>query len=360
MANAQFLPNTDNQDAEEVQFEEYSITDAPMTSADHALDSLIGALNDVSDTARVNIHRMLGGGKDSTAFLDSFSPDKFTPDDLFLYIKNTYGAGDYKIYVRDRGKIRANKHISIEAPKSVSRETSNNGDIKELMAFMQHQQQQMLNLMREHQQPQQSEDQMIDRMLKYKALFGGGEHQKSQGFSEIIQTVNGLKELGINVGGIQTEEKEDSFSSMLENLSPVLTALVQNASNQPQPQPQPQYKPNPEPRKEPMNFELIKLKMGIASLVKAAAKNSDTAFYADFVCDQMADKINIVLAPNAIDELIKLDKKVGIHKEWFLDVLEHIKGMHGQPSKYADQYKDDSTNENNDVIKGEIINEIDS
>lgn len=355
MADAQFLRN---EEAEAVEFEEYRISNAPMTSADLATDSLVSALNDVSGSATVSIHRQNGSGKEALTFLDSFAPDKYSPDDLLLHIKNSYGTGDYRIHVRDNGKLKANKHVSIEAAQKVPRETSTNGDIKELMGFMQQQQQQMLALMRENQQPQQSEDQMIDRMLKYKALFGG-EPQKAQGFSEIIQTVNGLKELGINVGGIQTEEKEDNFSSMIENLSPVLTALVQKSTSQPQQPQQPQYKPNPEPRKEPMNFELIKLKMGVASLVKAASKNSDTAFYADFVCDQMADKINIVLAPNAIDELIKLDKKVGEHKEWFLDVLEHIKGMHGEPSKYAKQYKDDSTNENSNVINAEIINETD-
>lgn len=348
MANAQFI------DAQDADFEEYTVTNAPMTSADMATESLVAALNDVSGSGTVSIHRQNGSGKEALTFLDSFAPDKYAPDDLLLHIKNTYGSGDYRIHVRENGKLKANRHVSIEAP-IVSRETpNNNGDINALIQFMQQHQAQMLQAIREQQASISSEDQMIERMLKYKALFGGDStQQKHGGFAEIIQTVNGLKELGINVGGIQTE-KEEGFGDIIDRMSPMLTALIQQGAQQPQPQPQaqPKYKPNPQPREK--NEMQLALKMGLAMLIKAAKNNADTAFYADLVLDQLpADKIELLLVPDALEQLQKIEPKIAQFKEWFADVLEHIKGMNGVESKYSEQYKSELTPDDESVINGE-------
>jgi hypothetical protein len=346
MAIAQYLPG----EAEDVQ--EYQVSTGPVTHADMLTESLISALNDVSGTASVSIHRQNGNGKEALTFLDSFAPDKFTPEDLLQYIKNTYGSGDYRIHIRENGKLKANRHVSIEAPRIVPRETQGNSDLRELVAVIQQQQQQMLAVFREMQNPQNTEDQMIERMLKYKALFGG--NQQSRGFGEIIETVNGLKMLGINVGGIQTEpqEKEEGFGDILEKMAPIVTAMVQSSANNPQPQQQPVYKPNPQPRQNPMQ---LALKLGIAALLKAARNKADTAFYADVVMDQLPeDKIGLLLTPDALAQLESLEPKVKEHREWFADVIEHIKGMNGAPSKYADLYAEQLTQNAGEDIKGEV------
>lgn len=347
MAKAQYI-EADIQD-----IEQYEVQTAPLTHADIATESLVHALNDVSASASVSIHRQNGNGKEALTFLDSFAPDKFTPDDLLQHIKNTYGSGDYRIHIRENGKLKANRHVSIEAPRIVSRETPGNSDLRELVAVIQQQQQQMLAVFREMQSPQNTEDQMIERMLKYKALFGG--NQQSRGFGEIIETVNGLKMLGINVGGIQTEpaEKEEGFGDILEKMAPIVTAMVQT-NNQQQHHPQPQPQPNPQQRKaNPMN---LALKLGIAMLLKAARNKADTAFYADVVMDQLPeDKIPMLLAPNALEQLESVEPKVKEHREWFADVMEHLKGMNGMTSKYADLYAEQLTENASDDIKGEIV-----
>jgi hypothetical protein len=347
MAKAQYI-EADIQD-----IEHYEVPATPLTHADIATESLVLALNDVGASASVSIHRQNGNGKEALTFLDSFAPDKFTPDDLLQHIKNTYGSGDYRIHIRENGKLKANRHVSIEAPRIVSRETPGNSDLRELVAVIQQQQQQMLAVFREMQSPQNTEDQMIERMLKYKALFGG--NQQARGFGEIIETVNGLKMLGINVGGIQTEpaEKEEGFGDILEKMAPIVTAMVQTNNHQ-QHQPQPHPQPNPQPRKaNPMN---LALKLGIAMLLKAARNKADTAFYADVVMDQLPeDKIPMLLAPNALEQLESVEPKVKEHREWFLDVMEHLKGMNGAPSKYADLYAEQLTENEGDDIKGEIV-----
>lgn len=343
MAKVEFL------EAEDVELEEYTVTNAPTTSADLATDSLVAALNDVSGSATVSLHRQNGSGKESLTFLDSFSPDKYAPDDLLLHIKNSYGSGDYRIHVRENGRLKANKHVSIEAPKIVSRETSgNNSGMDQLIAMIQQQNRVIVETLQSNQNQNQgnSKAEFLKEMMIYKELFGGAP-QKSQGFGEILQTVNGLKELGINVGGIQTE-KEEGFGDILDKMSPMITALLSQPQQPPQ---QPQYKPNPQPR-NPQETEAKKvnlaLKMGLMALVKAAKNNSDTAFYADMIIDQFpSDKLEMLFASDALEQLIKIEPKVLEYKEWFLDVLEHLKGICGKPSKYSDQYNDENlTGEN--------------
>lgn len=358
MANAQYLPS---EEAETGDFEEYQVSNAPITSADLATDSLVSALNDVSGSATVSIHRQNGSGKEALTFLDSFAPDKYSPDDLLLHIKNCYGTGDYRIHVRDNGKLKANKHVSIEAPQKVSRETHGNSDNGELLAIIQRQQAQIVDALRGNQNQGNSKREFLEEMMMYKQLFSNdGQPQKSQGFNDILQTVNGLKELGINVGGIQTE-KEEGFTDILDKMSPMLTALIQNGSNQ-QAQPQPQYKPNPiQPEQQKAKDMNLALKMGLAMLLKAARNNADTAFYADLVMDQLpTDKIQILFSPDALEQLEKMEPKIKEFKAWFADVLEHIKGMNGLDSKYSNLYENENTDLTGEAekdIKGETTQE---
>jgi hypothetical protein len=99
----------------------------------------------------------------------------------------------------------------------------------------------------------------------------------------------------------------------------------------------------------------LALRLGIAALLKAARNKADTAFYADVVMDQLPeDKIGLLLAPDALTQLESLEPKVKEHREWFADVIEHIKGMNGAPSKYADLYAESLTQNADEDIKGEV------
>ncbi len=323
--------------AHDAEFEEFQVKNASVTSADIATDSLIEALNDVSGSAMVSLYRQNGSGKESLSFLDSFPPDKYAPDDILLHLKNTYGTGDYRIQIRENGRLKANKHVSIEAPTIVSRETSsNNSGIEQLIKMVEAQNQNLMRVMQSQQPQQNSKQEWLAEMLQYKQLFGGGESQQNtNGFSDIIKTVNGLKELGINVGGIQTE-KEEGFTDVLDKMSPMITALINSNAQQPQ-QPQPKPQPNPQQKAGvQVNFAL---KLGLKALLKAAKNNSPTEFYADLVNEQFpSDKINLLFGADAFEQLEKIEPKVSGHKEWFLDVLEHVKGLNGHSSKYDAEY----------------------
>lgn len=352
MANAEFI------DADEAQLVDYEISDQKLTSADKNINALISALNDSSGTAIVGLYRQNGSGKESLVFLESFAADKYQNDDLLMYIRNSYGSGDYRIQIREDGRLRANKLVSVETPKNVSRETSGESPavmqaIQTMADQIQRQNAQIQQMLQS--KPAENEESFLNKMLVYKQLFDNGP-QKSQGMAEILQTVSGLKELGINIGGITTE-KEEGFGDMLEKFSPLLMSAMNQPQQPQQPQhqqPHPQYKQNPTQDKKAM-FQQMKIKMGISQLLKGASKNADAGFYADMIVDQVGDEVaaQFITSDNAIDQLIKINPKVGDYKDWFVDVGEHVKGILGiEGSKYYSDYNaEDLTPEKNSDIK---------
>ena len=351
MAKADYIPLDTAEDVD------YEVSSAHPTTAEVGLNSLLDTLNETSSSATVSIHRQQGSGKESLQFLESFAPDKYQPDELLMYIRSTYGGGDYRVHVRENGRLRANKHVSIGEPRIVSRETNAESPALTMMMQQIEKQNRMIaELTTRNAAPQESENDFLNKMLVYKQLFDNGP-QKSQGIQDILQTVSSLKELGINVGGIQTDapQKEEGFGDIVEKMSPVLTALLQQPQQAQQQTPQ-NYKPNPQPTGNKQNMMNLKLKMGVATLVKAAAKGSPTDFYADFVTDNVSEE-NIkafMTDANAMEKLAGVDKRVLEHKEWFEDLGEHLKGALGDSSsKYAADYN--LTTESDNVINGETI-----
>lgn len=65
---------------------------------------------------------------------------------------------------------------------------------------------------------------------------------------------------------------------------------------------------------------------------------------ADGLSDEQAQALGDLLAgDDPVSELQKVCPSIENHKEWFTDLVEHLRGMAGLPSKYADQYADDGT-----------------
>lgn len=367
-------------EAETVQFETFdAIPKSNLTSAESMTDSLLSALNECSESSTVSIYRQEGTGKQSQIFLESFPPDKYGVDDLMMYIRNSYGSGNYRVMIRENGRIKANKLICVEMPKNLPVTTEGGDDMKQVLMMMQQQQQEFMRSMQQmvvqQQPPQQSRKEMLEEMLQFKMLFGGDNNNggQSQGISEIVKTVNGLKTLGIDIGGIKTEEKEEEgFGSILEKMSPMIAALLTAKQAAPQqqpvpqqqpqfyekqapPRPQPQPQPQPEQEAEDVN---LKIKMGLMMMMQGAkkcVKNDNVEFYADLVNEQFPEeKIHLLFAENAIDELIKISPSVADYRDWFTEVLEHVKGMNGVQSKYSDDYIDgELTGDDADVISDE-------
>lgn len=338
---AEFLPADDETVFEVMTTGENNVP----TSQQKRLEDIINDLNDDSDDAEIRLYRQSPqGGKSALIFLDSFPADKFQGGDLHKYLRDNYGGGDYRIHIRASGKVRANKLITVEAPKVTEHKATPIGEAGSILQTVLERQekmnQQMLALMQQMSQPQQSRTEMLNEMLLFKQLFDNGGN--SNGLSQLRDSIAILGELGVNVGGPQ-EEKESGFGDLLEKMTPLLGA----AMSQPQ---------QPQQRRDPMFAQKMMLKTGLQTLLKAASKDSDRVTYAEMITDQLPENTikEFIVAPDAFDKLTKLEPQVAHYRVWFTDLSEHLKALMGLPSIHADLYTDDDG-----AINAESNDEID-
>jgi hypothetical protein len=276
MPEAQFLPA-----AEDITDVFHVNTDSDgknETSQKARLQDIIDDLNNTDSDATLSIYRQSPlGGKSAMTFLATFPPDKYTMDELQLWLRDNHGSGDYRVQIRSGGRIRANKLLSIEAPQTETTErkpTSEAGEVLNVvMAAMEKQNQMIMTTIQNQSQP--SEEDMLRKMVIYKELFGG--NGSGNGLAQINETLTMLQTLGIEIG---QPKEEDGFANIVDKMTPLATALMNSPEAQQQPNQQQAtggYQPNPKQREQAM-FKQAMLKAGINSLLKAAAKNANTAF----------------------------------------------------------------------------------
>lgn len=322
------------------------------TSQQARLEDIIEDLNNTDNDATMSVYRQSPlGGKAAMTFLASFAPDKYTMDELQLWLRDNFGSGDYRVQIRSGGRIRANKLISVEAPKvetDIRHPTSEAGEVLNVVMQAIEKQNQMLAAAL--QTNQTSEDDLLRRMVTYKQLFSSDSGGNTIG--QIRDTLALVEDLRGEV-----EPKDDGFGAVIDKLAPIAEAVAKNPQPQPQPQPQ-QPKQNPSPRQGHKSMNI--LHAGLATLLRAAKKGADTGFYADFILDQLpAEKVaSFLVDKGAFDKLVILNPDVVAYKAWFDDLAEHVKAQIGMESKYAEQYKDLNPSFEND-INGEMVAEND-
>lgn len=353
MAKGQFLPNIPD-DIEDIEYET-DVGGGPRTSADSLLDELMLELNDTSDKVSLSIYRQTGNGQESMQFVESMPPDKYGYTELLNYIRENYGAGDYRLQVRQNGKLKANKLVQIA--KRVSQPQQNSGNDSALLHAIQGMQEQIAQqnqvIARMMQQPQgNSKKDFLEEMMIYKQLFSDNSPKHAGGVGELLQSVDALKSLGINVGLPSPEEKEEGFGDMIDKISPILMTAFQHQRQAPV---RPNVKPNPQPRDEQM-FEKMQLKMGIAQMVAGARNGADPSLFAEFVVNTVdQEKVDKYLtSPNAFQMVCQIDKNAAPYQAYFNDIKEHINGLYGRESKFSDIYSD-FRDERIDDIKGETL-----
>lgn len=336
------------QDAEFYPVNRFEIQTEPeeLTSADKKVTSIQAALNDDPE-AYLNVTRQTMGGNSPQEFVGRFPADKFDFGQLQVYLQQRHGGGDYRVMLYAKGKIRANKLISIAHEK----EATNPGKLDEnnaLLAVLQrmdNMQRQMIEMMTQK-TAQPSRQEFLQEMMMYKEIFNSGGNSSQQNpLSQLRDLIALQKELGL---GGAPEEKEPGFGDLLEKLTPLVTAAVSQPRQQP-----PQRK-----KAENVNFLV---KAGIAQLLNAAGKNGEPATYAEMIIDQFPQQVitQIITRPNAVESLAVMEPKILAHKQWFADLIEHIKAQLGMPSKFEGLYSDsdgDSVAENgaNDTEHGDL------
>lgn len=307
------------------------------TDAENRTDALAEALSDDPD-AFINVSRQLSGGNSPMEFVGRYPADKYDFGQLQAHLQREYGGGDYRLMLYAKGKLRANKLITIatKIASATGPQTSTGGEVSQILATimttMRDQNERMISLMASQ---KTDEMEMLNKIQLYRSIFSDGNSGGGNALSQISETVALLGSLGIEVGAGQKEEG-NAFTALIEKAAPLFVSAAQQ---------QPQYKPNPSPRGEKPMFGNMTLKMGISQLLKAAAKNGDASLYAEMVLDQLSPETvkNFITSPDALDKMRQLDARVGEYLPWFTDLAEHIKAMLGMPSKYAHLYGEDES-----------------
>lgn len=322
-------------DAEDVFFDTET-QNGPKTKHEQKLEDILAGLNSASENAYIALYRQNGTGKESLTFLKKFPADKFEGmEDILEYLSTQHGGGDYRIHVRINGKLAANNLVSVEEPKKVEETRGADPALNAILAQMDKQNQMIAGLYQQltEQKTSNQPDRRawLEEMMMYKQLFASP--QQSGGIGQINEAIGFLKEIGVNVGGVQ-EEKEEGFGDILKNALP----LLQTAISQPQPQTPPRQNPSERPEMRD-NMLKMQIKMAVDMAVKNAARGGDPATFADMCDAQLGhNAVKLVSDPTVMDTLKAYNPGVSQHEQWFSDVIEHVRAINGLPSRFSSEY----------------------
>jgi hypothetical protein len=342
-----------------------------LTDQEEKSESLFDQLKS-DPSSYINIMRQPLGGRNTMEFVARFDADKFDFGGIMNYIQNQYGGGEYRLMAYCKGKLRANQLLSIaHVVTKKENDDSFNHMMLQQIEKLNHQ---IIAIAQERNTGGNSRKEMLEEMLMYKQLFGGNE--RSGGFSEIMSVVSGLKELGISVG--QPSEEKDGFGDLIGKFAPMATALITASAQQPvnnhrpirkvnpiTPGEKPEKTVNPEPKKTaPLTEEQkmnLALKAGINKLISLAEHRSDTGDAAELVLHNIPEDqaVKLFTDSDLVVKLTSIDRRVSSHKDWFLELAEHIKAQLGMESSVSDQYSDDE--DLNETIESDSVasNDID-
>lgn len=351
------------------------------TSADEALDDFMSKSRAVGATAKITVNKLSNGVNSAETFCAYYPVDKYDYFELLEVIRDTWGAGDYRLYCTIKGKkgVLQNEFISI-APAirpnnlpSVIQKADNTDLLSVMLSAIQESNNKVIEAM---QSGGSNRQQFLQELLLYKQIFDGGAQPKQSilsGVKEMAETMAILRELG---GG---ESKESGMMDLaieaVKGLTPVAAALMtQRAAHppashrqrpqRPKPTPAPSDKqgqtidsqpietnPRTEPTQEPTQEPIMQhYKSQLEQLCTLLNfSQPDPAEFATQLddgleTDAQVEALGVLLeSENPLAELQKVCPNVAKHSEWFGDLIEHLRAMAGMPSKYADEYAEDGT-----------------
>jgi hypothetical protein len=130
---------------------------------------------------------------------------------------------------------------------------------------------------------------------------------------------------------------------------PTLASMTQPTMPRPAPAPAP---PSTVPRmdapaaspvsppapEDSMNISDMIIKQNLGKLIEKAESDSDPTLYGDFIIDNVPEKMvrEYILKENIVEELGKLDPRVIQHREWFLELRNHIYEVLTAPEEESD------------------------
>jgi hypothetical protein len=333
------------QDITTVVFPEDYDPDHQPTDADVKTDAIAAALND-DPSAFINVSRQSDGGRSPMEFVGRFPADKFDFGQLQIHLQDNYGGGDYRCMLYVKGKVKANKLLTIASPKMRNESGDTSLLLNRMMDRMEKMQNQIVTIMQDKTTGGNSRMEFMQELMMMKQIFSNDQKQTGSGLGQIAETVEVLKTLGVSIGGGESES--GGFSGLLSLAAPLLQKAMEAPAPQTQPQltapPRQQLRPNPiqpiQPQKLPPEIERkremnLMIRLGINQLVAAAKREGDHHEYAVMVLDNIPEEtaIGFFKDPSGMAKLIEIQPEVSNHLIWFETVGEHVKAILGLPCK---------------------------
>lgn len=331
---AQFLP-VDN-DIETIEFDDYNetITEMERKTADFA-----DSMRDMGASDEILVKRQVGNGKEPMEHVATFQSDEYSYSQLLEHLRNNYGGGLYRIYLRVNGKNKGNSLVRIaETKKPYDNAPSATGEMGSFMSNVLREirdmQQQLVDVTRQSQSGGLNRSEFLRELMMYKQIFSN-DHQPTAGGNLVSQ----MRELmGLQSDLLQqlpqAGDKDEGFGDLIEKMTP----LIETAMSQ---KPEKQYRNNPVNEKEREKRHMsMRLNQGVKQLLKGAVKKSDPALYAELVLDQLPENI-VRQWLNDSDGLAKISNanpQINDHLPWFIELMEHLKAQLDIPSTVSDQY----------------------
>lgn len=365
---AEFLPAPDRSDTIEVMFNDE--TEEELTAAEQAANAAIEQLNSNAEKGKtIRVYRQMGNGKESMQFVMSEPADKYTVDELIDIVMRKYGGGDYRFMIyNERGKLSANKLISIATEKTGYENGGKEGGAFGLLNSLMEKQDRLTAHLVDSGKDNTSRMDFMREMIMMKEIFAGGENTPTKSamsqMKEFAECMAMMKE----IANPEPKEEENSFGKIFSEAAPLLTSIVQSAANNRQNQPPVNpagYRPNPntrqrkKPTQEPKQMNMQK--MAINQMLEYCKRGNP----ADEVAGELVGKIPqqympqieaLILVENPVADIIKINPDVANHHDWFVDVIEWIKGYLGHPSKFDDEFLDDGAIDDGEIAPEPTVN----
>ena len=258
------------------------------------------------------------------------------------YCKDKEKGSRFEARVYRNNRIYRRIPILIDPPdEAVKHEPEKQSDLATLVAALAAQQQQMFAQLKDTilqvvGKPVTPPPSQMDMMMQTVTLMKGMKDVMG-GNQPVAQQSDPKEYIDVLLRGMEMgRENSSSGSSMTDVLRdavkaiPLLTQMNSPAMpRQRPPQPAPSITPPVDPKEpeiENVNINDAMIKHYIGVLVQKAQQDSDPALYADFILDNAPDNIieQYLMREDLIDTLNKIDPRVLIHKEWFMELRNHL------------------------------------
>lgn len=347
---AEFLPRDDTIEVLPL-FE----SEEELTAADKAANAVIEELSSNAEKGKtINIYLQTGTNQESMAFVMSHPADKYSIPEIINQLKKEYGGGDYRFMIRnEKGKIVANKLISI-AKKLGPEDKGHQDGVYGVLERMMDKQDVFMQRFMEDKNSGDSRMDFMRELIVMKELFSGGQQSSPMGqMKEMFEMMALMKEQA----NPEKEEDGGGFTKMIAEAIPLFTTMAQAANQQPlaqtQHQPNPQRRTRQKTKQEPQDMK----RTAINQLLKMCIAKEHPADVAEKLSMQIPQSFipqieELILGEDSMAKISAINPNVIDHTDWFLDVIEWLKGYLGHPCKYDSEFDvvDDSGQKDHNLV----------